>query len=379
MIGIVLVDEDRELHEFLKLVFPKEFKLFSAYSGHEGIIKCSESFPEIVLLDIDLHDCDGFDVLTSIKSSTNSPSVIVYSAQSAPPYVVKAMKLGASDFLHKPQSMYELKNVLFQAITSRSIMYDKIDDEVDIPELRTFIGRSKLIQKVKYCILKYAKSDSALLITGESGTGKDVVAEIVHSLSTRKNGPYVALNCGAIPGTILESELFGSNRGAFTDAVNKPGSFELANGGTLFLDEIGEMEIHSQVKLLRVIEKKQVVHVGGIRNIPVDVRIIAATNSDLEKALKNRTFREDLFYRINTLTVHIPPLRERKEDIPLLVDHFLSKHDIDYYISPLGMEKLLDHRWPGNVRELKNVLERSILFAEDNTIVPDNIQFNRYF
>ena len=379
MIDIVLIDEDRELHEFLRLVFPKEIQLHSAYSGREGVVKCNEQFPELVLLDIDVHDCDGFDVLTAIKSTTNSPSVIIYSARSTPPYVVKAMKLGASDFLHKPQSMYELKNALFQAVTSRSIMYEKIDEEVDIPELRPFVGRSKLIQKVKYCILKYAKADSALLVTGESGTGKDVVAELVHSLSRRKTGPYVALNCGAIPGTILESELFGSNRGAFTDAVNKPGSFELANGGTLFLDEIGEMEIHSQVKLLRVIEKKQVVHVGGIRSIPVDVRIIAATNSILEQVLKNGTFREDLYYRINTLTIHIPPLRERKEDIPLLVDHFLAKNDTDYYISPLAMEKLLDHTWPGNVRELKNVLERSVLLTDDNTIVPDHIQFNRCF
>jgi DNA-binding NtrC family response regulator len=379
VIEIVLIDEDRELHEFLKLVFPKEIKLYSAYSGKEGIARCDEFFPDLVLLDVDLSDCDGFDILTSIKGTTNSPSVIVYSAKSTPPYVVKAMKLGATDFLHKPQSMYELKNALFQAVTARSIMYDKIDDEVDIPELRTFVGRSKLIQKVKHSILKYAKSDSSLLITGESGTGKDVIAELVHSLSDRKKGPYLALNCGAIPGTILESELFGSNRGAFTDAVNKPGSFELANGGTLFLDEIGEMEIHSQVKLLRVIEKKQVVHVGGIHSIPVDVRIIAATNSILEQALKNGTFREDLYYRINTLMIHIPPLRERKEDIPLLVDHFLSKNDTEYYISPLAMEKLLDHTWPGNVRELRNVLERSILFAEDNMIVPDHIQFNRCF
>lgn len=377
MIKIVLIDEDRELHEFLKLVFPKEFKLYSAYSGQEGIDKCNEIFPDIVLLDVDLHDCDGFDILSSIKYTTNSPSVIIYSTKSSPPYVVKAMKLGASDFLHKPQSMYELKNVLFQALTSRSIMYDKIDDEVDIPELRSFIGRSKLIQKVKYSILKYANADCALLITGESGTGKDVVAELVHSLSERRTGPYLALNCGAIPGTILESELFGSNRGAFTDAVNKPGSFELANGGTLFLDEIGEMEIHSQVKLLRVIEKKQVVHVGGIRSISVDVRIIAATNSILEVALKNGTFREDLYYRINTLTIHIPPLRERKEDIPLLINHFLSKNKKPYYISPLATEKLLDHTWPGNVRELKNVLERSILFAEKDTIVPEHIQFSR--
>jgi len=376
VVRILFIDDDHQDQKLLKMILPENYAVISAVKGLHGVELIQKEEPDIVLLDIELPDINGLELLKRINALPLSPPVIMLTGCSEIDKVVRAIKMGASDYLTKPFKLEQLKR------TIRDVMEEKIKESALIklktedPPLNEIVGESTAIKDVKKLILLYADSESSVLITGESGTGKDVVARTIHNLSFRKGGPFVPKNCGAIPEALLETELFGSQKGAFTGAISRPGSFEMAKGGTLFLDEIGEMTPLSQVKLLRVLEDKTITRVGGTSVIPVDIRILTATNKDLKYECRRGNFRLDLFYRISTLSIKIPPLRERKEDISLLTAYFLKMltgRNLDISIS--AMEKLIDYNWPGNIRELKNVLERAVLHSKKHTLDEGDIVF----
>ena len=282
--------------------------------------------------------------------------------------------MGVLEYIPKPftpDNLLKLDNSIFESIHT-VVTNNKIFEGRDSHFLDRVIGCSKQIKTVKELMLSYAKSEAAIFLLGESGAGKNLIAKTIHKLSKRCSSTYWIIHTAGIPSTLIESELYGTTEGAFTGAKSRPGCFESASKGTLFLDEIGELPLSSQVKLLRILEEKSITRLGGARQIPIDTRIISATNINITKALRNRTFRQDLFYRINTLTINIPPLRERKEDIPLLVDYFLKEQDLKYSITTYGLEKLIDHPWPGNIRELKNTLERAKALAGEMDKINDN-------
>jgi len=378
MITVLYIDQEKEAHETLRLVFPREFYIFSAYSGEEGLQHLREKKPQIVILNISLPDTSGMQMLSKINASISAPPVIMISDRTNVQYIVRSMKLGAFDYLEKPFPLKVLKESILKAARLHESRKSALRSIVTHPELSPLIGESEQMLEVKGLIQKYAPSDYPILITGESGTGKEIVAHTIHKLSPRSSGPYVAENCGAIPRTLIETALFGSEQGAYTDARSKPGSFERAHRGTLFLDEIGEMKSAAQINLLRVIESNELVRVGGTRQIRVDVRIVSATNKNLSQAVWKSQFRQDLFYRINTLPIHLPPLRERKGDIPLLTRYFINTMgaDKDYDITLNALYKLTEFSWPGNVRELRNVIRRALLLADRGRIEPAHIVFN---
>jgi DNA-binding NtrC family response regulator len=378
MVSVLLVDTDKELHTSLKAVMPEEFKFLSAYTVQKALLLLQTEAPEVVLLTDTIGEPHCFEVLQSIVNSPFSPPVIMISQDDNFSFIINSIKKGAHDYLKKPINIKTLKISIIKALQNYAGIRNTFHTERTIPELAGLIGGSDKIRKLKRIIHKYAASPYPVLIRGESGTGKELIATAIHALSPRKDGPFLAKNCGAIPPTLIQSELFGSEKGAYTDASSKPGSFELANRGSLFLDEIGEMDILAQVHLLRVLESREVVRLGGLKTIPVDVRIITATNKDLQDAIRNKDFREDLYYRINTLILKVPPLRERKSDIPLLARHFVCTAGKTHTIFSAGsMQKLMDHGWPGNVRELKAAVQRSLLHAESNIIEPKDIILNQ--
>jgi len=326
---------------------------------------------DIILLEILLTDINGIEVLKRIIDIPDSPPVIILSKAADLSVIREAFINGAVDYICKPFNLEFLKTIIKR--TFINFRACKCFKDLLSPELSNFIGETSVIKRIKRLICIYAGSEASVLITGESGTGKDLVARAVHGISSRRNRPYITKNCAAIPDSIFETELFGSEKGAFTDAVSRAGSFEQANKGTLLLDEIGEMAISSQVKLLRILEEKDLVRLGGVNRIPIDVRIISATNKDILNAVRKGEFRQDLYYRINTLPIKIPSLKERKKDLPLLINHILKKTGKNMRISISAVEKLKAYSWPGNVRELKNVLERAVCFAENNIIEIRNI------
>lgn len=371
MARILFINKDSRSHHVLRMVLPREFHLISSYLGAHGIETAAKEYPDLVLLDIDLPDGNGMDVLKHLTCLPAAPPVIILTALTQIRLVVEAMRLGACDYLVRPFELEALMERIRNFINEKSIATDSM---VEHPCFASLLGESPEMIAAKKRLLRYAAADSPVLICGESGTGKELAARIVHDLSKRASRPFVARNCAAIPGTLFESELFGSERGAFTDAVSRPGSFELANGGTLFLDEIGEIRKEAQAKLLRVIESSELVRLGASRSYKVDLRIVTATNRNLKEAVEAGTFREDLFYRVNTLPVRLPPLRERLGDLPLLAAHFLK--DSGARLSGQAETKLQDHRWPGNVRELKNVLERAVLLSNGEKIEASDIIFD---
>ena len=285
---------------------------------------------------------------------------------------MQAVKAGALDYLVKPFTRQLLIETLKHAI---GLGLPLIQSSSDDPSLRAIIGESEALAKAKMFTRKYASSNSPVLIHGESGAGKELFARAVHALSSRKDAPFVAKNCGAIPVPLVESEMFGAEKGAYTDAITRPGSFEQANNGTIFLDEVGELPKEAQVKLLRVIEEGKVTRIGALRSVHMDVRIISATNRDLSKAIETNEFRADLYYRLNVLPIRIPPLRERMQDVPLLVGHFMHESGSHAQLIAAAWEKLHSHAWPGNVRELKSVVERALLLSDGDQIGPESILF----
>jgi DNA-binding NtrC family response regulator len=382
MYSILVVDDNDALRFMLSDFLSQEgYQIFVAQNGFEALDLLKVQSVDLVLLDIDMPGLNGLQVLEKIKELDNPCLVIMLTALQEIKLAVQAMKLGAYDYLSKPVNLEEIKLVIEKGLQHRQLQRKAFNLEQKIQEVwgpTGLIGTSPGISRVYQLIHKVARTDTTVLIQGESGTGKELVAYTIHHHSSRRDKSFVTVDCGAIPGDLVESELFGHEKGAFTGASQrKIGKFELARGGTLFLDEIGNLPLSGQAKLLRVLEQKQITRVGGTSTIPVDVRIIAATNLLLRQAVREGKFREDLFYRLNVFTLELPPLRERKEDIPLLAENFLHRFAQQQKkrlrgISPEAMEVLLDYSWPGNVRELRNVLERAVILAEDQ-ITPEHL------
>ena len=376
---ILIIDDEKHLCWALEKAMRQEgYQALSALSGQKGLELIKEEVPSLVILDLKMPEMDGLEVLRRAREILPGLPVIMLTAHGTIETAIEAMKMGAVDYLTKPFDLEELKIVVKQ-----NLMVSQLVTEVNFlrdelaKKYTNLIGESKAIQEVKRLIEKVAKSNATVLITGESGTGKEVAALTIHQQSLRKDGPFVPVNCAALPEQLLESELFGHEKGAFTGAVaRKLGRFELADKGTVFLDEITEIPLSMQVKLLRVLQEKSFERVGGTETLRVDVRVIAATNREITRVMKQGQFREDLYYRLNVFQIHMPPLRERKEDIPLLAQHFVEKFRPAYLvnkISPAALELLVRYHWPGNIRELQNVIERAAIICQGNEILPEHL------
>ena len=382
MVHILIIDDDVQTHKQLKAILESNYNISSAYTGKHGLKKTTEISPDLVLLDINLPDEDGVSILSKIMNFPAPPGVIMLSAFTDKAFIVDTIRKGASEYLFKPYTLIELNEVIEKTLMQsnrnmtpfNSALWESKGDFYGI------IGESPEINNLKKQILKCASKKCHVLIQGESGTGKELIANAIHKISKRK-GKLRAINCGAIPEQLLESELFGSVKGAFTDAMLRTGSIEEANNGTVFLDEIGELSLSAQVKLLRVIEEKEIVKLGSNRIIPLDFRVISATNKKLKKLMKEGKFREDLYFRINVFPIRTVPLREHKDDIPLLSAFFIKKialennlkSEINKEISEKAMNKLLNYSWPGNIRELRNILDRAITYSEKEIIIEEDI------
>lgn len=378
MRNALVIDNDKENRLILESALRKDgFKVYSARGGEEGVRLLREQKFDIVLTGLTMPGLSGIEVLREISFlKTNTPAIVVTSQMSVQA-VVEAMKMGAFDYITKPFIPEELIITVNRALAFSKLQKDNIKMKQQLKkkyDYKNIIGDSQQMHKVYEVIDKVADTDSTILITGESGTGKELIAKTIHANSSRSTGPFVPINCAAIPRELLESELFGHEKGAFTGAMNvRAGRFELAQGGTIFLDEIGELHPSLQVKLLRVLQEMEFERVGGIKTIKLDVRVLAATNREIEQAVKEGFFREDLFYRLNVIPVHISPLRNRSEDIVLLVDHFVHEFSKKRKRDPLeftldARECMLKYTWPGNVRELKNLIERLTILVNGNTV-----------
>jgi two-component system, NtrC family, response regulator AtoC len=375
MVKVLFVDDDPGAHRVLAHILPRTHELLSALTGREGLEAARLESPDVILLDIDLPDIDGIAVLKGLLCRPGAPPVVMLTGLTDVRLVKEAIQAGACDYIVKPYGVDALLGTLASAV--RAADAGRILPPEPEPALEHLVGDGGGMREARQLILRYAASNCPVLVLGESGTGKELVARAVHAASPRKGGALVAINCGALPEGLLETELFGSEKGAFTDATSRPGSFERADGGTLFLDEIGELSTHAQSRLLRVLEEKELTRVGGSRPIPVDARIISATNRDLKEELRTGRFREDLYWRISVLPIRVPPLRERRQDIVLLAAHFLARcGKQDSMLEPAAREKLAAHAWPGNVRELRNVMERAAIAAPGSAIRACDIQFD---
>ncbi len=379
MADTILVIEDKEsMLDMLKQTLESEgYRVLPAKDGAEGIRKLSDERIGLVLTDLKLPKKDGFEVLRAVKEESPILPVIVMTAFGTIETAVKAVKEGAYDFLTKPFDTDHLLVLIKRALdttrlaTENFLLREEFADKLGMPKI---IGKSGQMQEITLKLQKVAPTNATVLIHGESGTGKELFARAIHFLSQRKDGPFVAINSAAIPRELLESELFGYERGAFTGAeARKLGRLEIADKGTVFLDEIGDMDLALQSKLLRVLQEQVIERVGGGKPIKIDVRVVAATNKDLDKAVKEKLFREDLYYRLNVFPLVIPPLRERREDIPLLAQNFMNKFCAEVKKGPFtiaddAMEILLKFPWRGNVRELENVIERAVIYADGGVI-----------
>lgn len=379
---LVVDDEIKMLATVREILENEKYSVDEATDGIIALEKIKSNHYDAVILDINLPYKDGLEVLQEIKNIDNDLPVIMFTAFGSNERIIKAMKIGAFDYIDKP---FELDDFLF--IIKRAIRYSNLISELNSIKHNTsfvspqinyddIIGSSYKMKQIYKLIGRAAPTDVTVLIEGESGTGKEIIADTIQRHSLRANKPYIKINCAAIPDTLLESELFGYEKGAFTDATNKKiGRFELANGGTIFLDEINNMSLALQTKLLRFLQHKTFERVGGNETISVDVRIISATNKNIEEEVKLGNFREDLFYRLNIMHIKIPPLREHKEDIPLLVEHFIQKHchKKNLTISDSALELLMNHTWQGNIRELENVIQRALIVAQGSVISKEDI------
>ena len=369
MIRLLFIDDDPQAQKTLKMVLDG-YHVISSYTGKQGLKLIREEDPDVVLLDINLPDEDGIKVLEKIADIPGPPPVIMLTAYSEIQLVVRAVKAGAYDYIVKPYEIKHLEGTIRQALQNQIPRSPGILRPGHC--LDRITGESAAIGRVKELILRFGPSGAPILITGESGTGKELAARAIHEISNR-SGAFVPLNCGAIPETLVESELFGSVRGAYTDAVTREGAFELANDGSLFLDEIGEISSHIQAKFLRVLEEKEICRLGSLDTVPLNVRVIAATNRNLKEEIRSDSFREDLYYRLGVLRIETPPLRERLDDLGILAALFLQEKKKK--ISSEALEKLSGHHWPGNVRELRNVMERAVLISDRELIQPCDVIF----
>ena len=376
--SILVVEDNESLRSLLQRLLSREGRQVTVVGSGEEAIRVAQEIPVHVLVtDLKLPDIEGLAVLERILQIDSKVIGIVMTGYGSIDGAVKAMKAGAYDFLAKPFDNDVVVGLIDQALEAHRRREQRQSSRKSIREqyqLEQFVGTSEPIRRVLEFVSQVADCDSTVLIQGESGTGKELVARMLHYNSVRKDRPLIPINCGAIPENLLESELFGHEKGAFTGAAHtRMGRFELAHGGTIFLDEIGELSLGLQVKLLRVLQERSFERVGGTRTIDVDVRVVAATNQDLEVAVQQKRFREDLYYRLNVIPVTIPPLRERRSDIPQLVHHFLKriprgKQTATTGCSPDAMTRLMDHHWPGNIRELENMIERLVVLSRSGTI-----------
>jgi DNA-binding NtrC family response regulator len=378
---ILIVDDEASVrYSFQKLFREPGTTISEASNGAEAIAFVQKTETDLVLLDIEMPGLTGLETIQRLKVLQADLPVIIMTAYGSSERVIAAMKYGAFDYLEKPFDIDRLKTVVKEALALKAS--SQTDAKIDIQpaplaDSTLIVGQSQAIKEVYKMIGRVAASDVSVLITGESGTGKELMAKAVHRFSDRADKPFIAINCAAIPDNLLESELFGYEKGAFTDASqSKAGKFEAADKGTLFLDEIADMSINLQAKLLRVLQEGTFERVGSNKTQYVDVRIISATNKNLENAIAEKQFREDLYYRLKVVNITIPPLRMHKEDIPLLVNHFLAKQSREMRKSqvtvlPEAMQKMMNHNWPGNVRELENTLKRALLLSKNNLITPD--------
>ena len=390
---VLVVDDEEVMREILESLLTSEgYRVKLAATGEDGIAVASREPIELAILDVMLPDQSGIDVLDELKRIDSELVAIMITAFASVETAIEAMKRGAFDYVTKPFKNDEVRVVVANGMKQRRLVDENRTLKAALSDRQRFdvlVGKSPRMQDVYALIRQVAPSKSTVLITGESGTGKELVAKAIHNHSTRKTKPFVTVNSGSLPPDLLESNLFGHVKGAFTGAVSpKKGLFEIADGGSIFLDEIGTIPVETQAKLLRVIQEKEFMRLGGVDNIRVDVRIIAATNSDLRVLVEENSFREDLYYRLNVINLFLPPLRQRKEDVSLLAQHFLKKYGdengrADLRLSPEAVQSLLEYDWPGNVRELENVIERSVVLASGPLIgrglIPDHVSSGPVF
>jgi DNA-binding NtrC family response regulator len=382
---ILVVDDEASIYESLRMVLGKEYDLLWAPNAGEAVKLFHEQTPQLVLLDIIMPGVDGMAVLSAIRDADRTIPVIMLTATRMLRTAVEAMKKGATDYIVKPFDVEELRLIIARALANRALEQEVRYLRKEVEKRYSFhnlIGKSRPMREIYSKIEHIANSKTTVLITGESGTGKELVARAIHYNSSRKDRPFVAVNSAAIPETLIEAELFGHERGAFTHAFQQRiGQFELAHEGTLFLDEIADLSTPTQAKVLRVLQEREFTRIGGTSTVKVDVRVIAATNKNLETLMKKELFREDLYYRINVVSIHIPPLRERREDIPLLARHFLVRKAEEEGLKPKeitqdAIELLMQYSWPGNVRELENVIEQITTLSDAEQIGPHDLPYH---
>ncbi|QTA85687.1 sigma-54-dependent transcriptional regulator [Desulfonema magnum] len=385
--SVMIVDDEMIVRESLFYWFEKAGHVTdTASSGSEALEKL-EKFPfDILFVDMKMPGMNGIELLEKVKEEYPDTTVIIITAYGSVETAIEAMKMGASDYLLKPFKPDQLSLVMEKIIQHKKLASEYRYLKGQLEEVTRFdniIGQSPEMRNIFRLITEVAESDASILILGETGTGKELVAKAIHAKSYRNHFPFIAINCGALPDSLLESELFGYQKGAFTGASHsRKGFLEVVSGGTLFLDEIGDISPKMQVDLLRVLEEKQIIRVGETRPVDVEFRLISATRRDLDKEMREGTFREDFFYRINVITIHLPPLRKRKEDIPLLIQHFLDKysHETTRHVDHVtrdAMEHLKSYDWPGNVRELENAVERAVVLSKSRTLKTEDFSFLR--
>jgi DNA-binding NtrC family response regulator len=385
--SILIIDDEAGIRESLETLLQFEgYTVETAETGEEGLARLSENTFDLVLLDFALPDRNGLEILSDIRARDSQLAVIMITAYGTLDNAVRAMQKGATNFIQKPWDNEKLLADVRASVARRRMEEENEQLKRALKQRYSFehiVGKSDAMLRIFDLVGQVAPSRSTVLIQGESGTGKELIAKAIHANSPRKNHPFVPVNTGSMPADLLESTLFGHVKGAFTSAISsKKGLFEVADGGTIFLDEIGTMSLETQAKILRVVQDRKFMHLGGIHELQVDVRVIAATNIDLQVLVREGKFREDLFYRLNVITVDLPPLRNRGEDIPRLVGHFLEKFAREngkpvLSIAPEALRPLMDYGWPGNVRELENVIERAVVLCNGPTVgielIPDHI------
>jgi len=368
---ILVIDDEQVAHKALSRLLESEFSIQSAYSGPEGLKKVDLIAPDLILLDMRMPEMSGLTVLKKLKENDKNIPVIILTAYGNVGSAVQAIKLGAADYIEKPFENGKLKQAV-RTILKRKQDIEKLSSQLSI------VGKSHQIQKVWQLVKKYGSTDLPVLLQGETGTGKELFARALHGISKRDQGPFVPVDCSALPEFLVESEIFGYEKGAFTDADrSKPGRLEWANGGTLLLDEIGNLPLRYQAKFLRVLQEQRYVPLGARKSKSVDVRVVSASNADLRQAIQHGSFREDLFYRISGVIIELPPLREREGDIKLLTRHFVEKYGRKYHkptleISDEAMDLLLSYHWPGNVRELEHLIAGAVILA-NQIILPEHL------
>lgn len=380
---ILLIDDESRVRASLKTVLEPTYETIQAADAQEGLEMFRKEAPHLVLLDVILPGTDGLSVLQALRAEDRTLPVIMLTGTKSVKTAVDAMKMGAADYLSKPFEVEELRIVVERALKAQELQQEVKQLRAQVVQRYAFhslIGKCPLMQDIYAKIEQVADSRTTVLIAGESGTGKELVAKALHYNSSRRDRPFVALNCAALPETLIESELFGHEKGSFTDATaRRVGQFEQANSGTLFLDEIGDLSPMTQAKLLRVLQEREFTRIGGVQPIKVDVRIVAATNKTLEDLVRKGSFREDLYYRINVISLYLPPLRDRGEDVPLLAKHFLSKRIEEENRPPQEFSKdavdlLSRYPWPGNVREMENIIEQAFIFSKGaDSVTPEHL------